>query len=610
MRITAGMTGFALVILTMALAVPWPAVAQEDGWSGTVDLGYRFVSADGNEDKYREDVNLSEGLRLFNVELSSYRADSDLMDEFLFSASGLGGDPYTRAGLRLRKTGRYDLQIGYRSSDYFYRDAGYFFSDIGDLHTWNSRREFYNLSLRIQAADWVTVRLGAERMDRSGDSETSGDIQQEVFQFAQPVDQEAMSFWLGADFHWSWADLTIEQRLNSYENRWLQTVENSDGLEPGGSTLNSYRLMQVQDADTPVTRLQLAGNPHDNVRFTLGYAHMAADVDYDVDGDWDGLDFTTAAFQTALTNTGAVSRDADLMDLDVTWSPVPNLDLTADVSYRTYDQDGTIDFLETQTGGVEAGNFPVQGMLANRLDLLTYGLTANWRVSSAWTVLAGAGMQTRETDFDLTGPVVETERTIYRGGVGFRPSARVDLRLVLETGEDDDPLTQVSPTDIDRLTFRGRLRPRENLHVSFHYKDETRENLLSTSLGVPTDDVPPATEMTTAEFDVSSWGAFVGWTPVRLDLSLGYTRTEIDSNADIVYLTGFTFAPVFDLFTTLDQTGYTSDQDSVQALVRMDLGKGWSAGAMAALSRSEGTFPVDWSHLSADVRYQLPKGLS
>ena len=116
--------------------------------------------------------------------------------------------------------------------------------------------------------------------------------------------------------------------------------------------------------------------------------------------------------------------------------------------------------------------------------------------------------------------------------------------------------------------------------------------------------------MTTAEFDVSSWGVFVGWTPVRLDLSLGYTRTEIDSNADIVYLTGFTFAPVFDLFTTLDQTGYTSDQDSVQALVRMDLGKGWSAGAMAALSRSEGTFPVDWSHLSADVRYQLPKGLS
>lgn len=612
MTFSAGRAGIMAATLTVALAALSPVFAQEAGWSGLVDLGYRDVSIGGNEDKYREDVNLPEGLRLFNVELSSLQTDSGFMDEFLFSASGLGGDPYSRAGLRLRKAGRYDLQMNYRASDYFYRDAGYFFSDIGDLHTWDSRRELYDFSLAIEAADWVTVRLGAERQNRSGTSRISEDIQREVFQFAQPVDQEAESFWVGADFHWDWADLTVEQRLNrkSYENRWLQTVANSDGLEPGGSTLDTFNQLQVQDGETPVSRVQFAGRPRDDLRFTVGYAHMAADVDYRVDGAWEGQDYNADDYQTVLTNNGTVARDADLLDLDITWSPVARLDLTADVSYRTYDQDGTINFLETQSGGAEEGNYPVQGALANRLDLLTYGLTADWRISSAWTVLGGVGIQTRETDFDLTGPAVETRRTLYRGGIGYRPGKRADFRLMLETGEDDDPLTQVSPTDTDRLTFRGRLRPHDDLHVTFHYKDETKENLLSYELGVPTtENVPPATELTTAEFDLTSWGGFVGWTPSVFNVSLGYTRTEVSSNADIVYLTGFNFVPL-ELFTNLDQTGYTSDQDSIQALFRMEFGTGWSAGAMAALSRNEGTFPVDWSHFSADVRYQFSMGLS
>ena len=92
--------------LTVVLPASAPVVAQQAGWSGMVDVGYRDVSVSGNQDKYREDVNLPDGLRLFDVELSSLQPDSGFMDEFLFSASGLGGDPYSRAGLRLRKAGR------------------------------------------------------------------------------------------------------------------------------------------------------------------------------------------------------------------------------------------------------------------------------------------------------------------------------------------------------------------------------------------------------------------------------------------------------------------------------------------------------------------------
>ncbi len=42
----------------------------------------------------------------------------------------------------------------------------------------------------------------------------------------------------------------------------------------------------------------------------------------------------------------------------------------------------------------------------------------------------------------------------------------------------------------------------------------------------------------------------------------------------------------------------------------MEWAAGWSAGASASVTRTEGTFPLDWAHYSADVRYRLRQGIS
>lgn len=607
-------------LLLIAILGTLPAGAAEDGKTvtGGFEVGYRSVTVDGNEDKYREDVNLSDNaLRLFGLDLAWRPERSGALDDLTLEAQGLGGEPYESARLRARKSGLWDLKADFRSSSNFYRDAGYFFRDGGDLHSWDTKRAFYDLDFRVRATGWLTLRAGADRMNRDGSSTTSRDVQRDVFELQRPVDQTATNYWLGADFRLGWSDLTVEQRLASYENNWVMTSGGNDGLEPGGATLIAYRQQQIQNGDAPVTRISLSGKPVEMLRFGIGYVRVGAKVDYSTNGAWDGLDYDAAPtgnapepYQTALNNAGSIERTVDVFSADMSVRPVRQLELTLEGSRRSYDQDGTINSLETQTGGKDQGTYTVVGSVHNELQLDGSTLTARWQVVRALALSAGFGWQKRTASFQIAGPDVVTTRTLYRVGLRCRPKDVVDFGVDLERGNDEDPYTPVSPTDTQRVKADVNVRPGAGVRLGFRYKDESRKNDLTYPLGRPTDDTPPATETGNASFDVTSWGATVGWSRGdRVDLTVAYDRTEIRSDAAIVYVTGYTFVPLLDVFTTLDRTGYVSDQDAVFGQLRVSAGRGFSVGVSTSLVRNEGTFPVDWSRYGAEGRYQLASGV-
>ena len=305
-----------LPLLIVLAALPSPAEEEAKPLSLGFEAGYRSVSVDGNLDKYREDVNLSDNaLRLFSLDLDWRPAKESWLDELTFSAEGIGGEPYESARFELRKAGLYDLKARYRSSDYFYADQGWYFREGGDLHAWNARRSFYDLDFAWHAAPWVTVRVGADRMDRSGSSTTTRDLQRNVFLLDRPVDQLASTWWVGADFRAGWANITIEERYARYENRWAMTSPASDGLDPGGATLDAYSQTQDQKGDAPVSRVLVSGTPLEWLRFSATYARTNATLDYDVEGAWNGLDYDDSPagnppepYATTLANSGSVDR--------------------------------------------------------------------------------------------------------------------------------------------------------------------------------------------------------------------------------------------------------------------------------------------------------------
>jgi hypothetical protein len=598
-----------LLILLLTSVFGTVATAEEEGgFSGWFDIGTRSTSVDGNENKFREDVNLRDGsLRLFDLSMSLVpEGNGSFLDRMTLDAGGLGGEPSSFARFRARGgDGKFDLKLNYRAADRFYRDDGYFFSTIGDLHSMDVRRERYDLGLKIRPTRNLTFRLGAESVVRDGDSTTSRDIQRDEFILNRPVDQDATEYWLGIDYRAGWANLTVEQRVRSWDNNWNMAAVGTDGLNPGEAFLNAYSQSRVEQGDAPLSRFQIQGSPWRSLRFSAGFQRVNAESDYRVSGSWDGLDYTDTAYSTVLTNEGRLERTYDLLDTELVWLPRENLEIGLEFDSRSWDQDGNIDYLEVQTGGAEAGNYVVAGMLSDKLETDTLGLTVRWLQSTKLTLWAGAGITNRDAEIELAGPAVETERSVYRGGVQFRPTPAWDIKLDYETGDDEDPYTPVSPTSTDRVRAKITVRPSEKLQLQLRYRDESRENSLLYPLGMPTDDLPPATGFGHAEFNTTSWSLSGTWTGSHLDLSAGYHRIEIDSDADLVYVTGATFFPVFDIFTTLDSTDYVAETDMIRLSARARFTKQFSGGLNLALVSSDGTFPVDRDRYGVDLRYEF-----
>src|SRR5260221_1001173 len=68
------------------------------------EVGYRFRSVDGNEGKYRSDVNFGNGIRLLGGTLGIHSRDgkNKWFDELLLDVRGLGNDSYQFSSFRIQ----------------------------------------------------------------------------------------------------------------------------------------------------------------------------------------------------------------------------------------------------------------------------------------------------------------------------------------------------------------------------------------------------------------------------------------------------------------------------------------------------------------------------
>jgi hypothetical protein len=92
-----------------------PAPSGEDWFTGSLDLGYRWlIGSIGNYPEYRSVVNLGQGLIVNGLDFSIIDPKKRLFDRLDASAYGWGGDPYETARLNARKQGVYDFLFDYR----------------------------------------------------------------------------------------------------------------------------------------------------------------------------------------------------------------------------------------------------------------------------------------------------------------------------------------------------------------------------------------------------------------------------------------------------------------------------------------------------------------
>lgn len=147
---------------------------------GSITSGYRFTDVKGYEPKFAELFNLRGGLRLFDFNLSgrAKEGSSPFADNYQFTASGLGGDPFPAGQLSVSKARVYDFRVNFRQSYYAWNrnDRAMLPSGLNGLtsnHNFSTVRKYGSANLLIHATNRLKFRFETGRNGRDGMNDTT-----------------------------------------------------------------------------------------------------------------------------------------------------------------------------------------------------------------------------------------------------------------------------------------------------------------------------------------------------------------------------------------------------------------------------------------------------
>ena len=197
---------------------------------GSVELGYRLADIEGRP-RYKEVVNLMEGLRLFELTFWG-KNPTEWVDLFSFQATGVG-DPFPSTRLQVKKEKAYDLVATYREYKYFFDPSDDpFFSDN---HDFDQKRRRGTLTLSLFPKEDVRINLGYGYGDWRGDGLVPRaflDVHE------QDLKERISDYFVSADFPMGNWDIHLKQSFWTYENR--NRIDDSILFERRKEEVNTY----------------------------------------------------------------------------------------------------------------------------------------------------------------------------------------------------------------------------------------------------------------------------------------------------------------------------------------------------------------------------------
>ena len=431
------------------------SLRAQDRFSGDFLFSFRLVdtSGPGADYKYKEDINLRQGARLSNFNLSFQPENGlkSLFDHLEVRVLNLGGDPYETISVGLRKYGRYEMRYDRRKSAYFYHDLTRTESGaLFDFHTFDFDRVHDSGTAKVQLAKAIHLFFDFNRYAKKGLSTTTLDVNRVEFEFEQPVREDSREVAAGIDVRFGGGSLVFEERFLDYNN------ENSyflPGYADGGpdaeypSALNFLFMNQPYDLSgnrhslrftaRPVGRLLLSGSGQIfNLDQDLTYSESAA-----------GLNYLNRKFTYDHSGEGRFERDILLTELDVHYLLLRNFSLIGAFRFHNFDQTGTL---------------TVDGDAASQdIGYETWGvdLGGQYEFSAALILTLGFRHEDRSLDnLETVDYELDTTRNGFFGNIRWDPLRTLKLTLDYEHSGYQNPYTLISPTSYDRLRMTAKYR--------------------------------------------------------------------------------------------------------------------------------------------------------
>jgi predicted porin len=578
-----------IIALILIAGAAYAGSAASATFNGHVSVGYREVDVSGDEGKYRQHVNLEDGARLFDLGLviqPGRDADSPaaMPDRVELNASGLGGDPYQSARLRVQRYGSYRFTYDHRSSDYFYEDlllapedASVEQSTGGDFHHFDFERNRDTLALDLDLSQRAKLSLGFARYDKNGDSTTVLDVEREEFELDKPIDESLDRYDLGFTYDWDHVTVTVGQTWQEYDNDSQIFLPGfSPGSEPTEPTsLDLFFLDQPYGFTSSDQRLSVQVRP--SSRWIVELDARAGDLDLDMKATEraQGTDYEGRPFDREDTGEADVDRKTLLLDASVAYLVNDRIQLNAGVRRYDLEQDGTVLFGET--AGTNAWDIETTGfeLGVDMAVTTTLTLSGGWSTEKRETVVSHSNDGPDETN------EVDTDRDGFFARLSYRPNRRAQVTLSFADDRIDDPYTLASATDAQRYRARASYRWDNGLTVSASYRHTDYEN----------DNTGWISESRQSDIRLTHASE-------RLTVSVGASFVELEREVDQLVTGGFRQ----DLFAI----SYGADADFWDGAVRWHVTDQVDLTASYRAYDNEGSFRVDRDDVRAGVEFMLP----
>ncbi len=588
-----------LMMVLAAFLATSAATADDDGkLTGRFMIGYRSVDVGGTDTKFKEDINLDDGGRLFELNFDYIPTDKvrKVADRIQLDVTNFGGDPFEGFRFSVQKYGHYDLRYNRTKSAFFYHDiilpvelGSPALTDAGDFHTFDFDRVRDTASLGINLNKRAKLNVGFERFTKRGDSTTTLDISRDEFELDKPVEESYDDFSVGFEYAWPKVTLILEERYRDYENDVELFLPGfSVGENPtNATTLDFFFLNQPYAFESNQHTVRVNARPTGKLLLRAAAVVQNLDLDVEAEETSQGVDFRGQPFTTDLSGGGVIERDSEMLDLDVSYLVTERVAVIGGVRRHNLEQDGFFNFgtdrnrslWDIETTGYELG---VEANLTLEVTV-SGGVRFESRDVRTGHVTDGSSLGSQDLE-----PEESTDQEGFFGSVNWRPSKRVTVDASFENSSYDEPFTLSSPTDRDRFSLRAKLKGKKGLYANGSYVAHRFDN------------------------NASGWAAERDELTLRLgchkktyDVAVGYSLVEADRQIDqsVTTLPGFGGGVTF-LFPVL----YQSDADFFDGRIRYRINPNVTLGGDFRLYDNSGTFGIERDDLRGWVEFGVGDG--
>lgn len=574
----------ALTVLVFSAALSLQAQEQPKNLYGKFMFGYRFVDTSGAAERYKQDINLDDGLRLFNLNLQIMPNETfkSLFDRIDINMYNLGGDPYETFRLAIQKTGKYHFQYDRRKSNYFYADQ--YETDGGQLYnpfTFDFDRTMDSFLVKLWLHKYVDVYVNFDRYSKKGDSTLTLDLNRIEFEFDKPIEEIYKQFAIGVDFHLKNFTFVFEERVMDYTNTNSYFLPGAaDGGEGARypSALNFFNMNQPYDLKTYTHTFKATGRAFDRLLIN-GFAQLSSQaMDLTYAESTEGIDYLGKFFGYSHSGSGEFDRKINLFDFDATYLMFNRLAVVAAFRFNDFEQDGylTID-RQKEEAMLKYDNKAAEGGL-------------QYQFSSQMTMTAGYRYEIRELEGIQT--VTYENKTVRNGLYG---NLKWDIRALKITadyqfGDYKDPFTLISPTSFHRFRLTTKLSA-GNINFSGSY-------LWNKAKSEVYDERWDSTK--------NQLNLRIGYNGEKVQISGGYALIDVEhkGNRTIVYPPTWTGPGSFpwDIL-------YEGKSNLFDASLSADLAENWGLGGYANVYWNRGFWEIDRFTFKAFVEYTFDNGL-